>query len=59
MDDIEIANVGNFEKKLLEHVREKNNDLLNLIKEKGSIDKEMENTLDGILKEVTKHFIKD
>ena len=59
LDDIEIANVGNFEKKLLEHVREKNNDLLNLIKEKGSIDKEMENTLDGILKEVTKHFIKD
>ncbi len=59
LDDIEIADVGNFEKKLLEHVREKNNDLLNLIKEKGSIDKEMENTLDGILKEVTKHFIKD
>jgi len=58
LDDIEIADVGNFEKKLLEHVREKNNDLLNLIKEKGSIDKEMENTLDGILKEVTKHFIK-
>lgn len=56
MDDVEVLNVSRFERELLEFMRSSKADVLNAIKEKKALDKELEASLSAAIGDFKKGF---
>jgi F-type H+-transporting ATPase subunit alpha len=56
MDDLPVESVGAFERGLLEFLRASKADILNDIKERKTLDKELEERLQAAIAEFTKNF---
>ncbi|MCK4891453.1 MAG: F0F1 ATP synthase subunit alpha, partial [Candidatus Pacebacteria bacterium] len=56
LDDVEIEKVKDFEKELLERLREKNKDILESILKEGDISEETDKKLKKIIEEFKKRF---
>ena len=57
LDDIEIEKVKDFEKELLERLREKNKDILESISKEGDISEETDKKLREVIEEFKKGFL--
>ncbi len=58
LDDLPLESVGSFETNLLKFVKERYRDILESIKEKKEISKEVEEKLHGVIKEFKQEFVK-
>ena len=58
LDEIEVKSIGMFEQELIKEVRDKNSKILDELREKGSLDENLEKLISDLISKVVKTFTK-
>ena len=58
LDEIEVKSIGMFEQELIKEVRDKNSKILDELREKGSLDENLEKLISDLISKVIKTFAK-
>ena len=58
LDEIEVKSIGMFEQELIKEVRDKNSKILDELREKGSLDENLEKLISDLISKVVKTFAK-